>query len=105
MDSEYADEDAPQQPAPHDRWLASIHQKLVERGLHTRQARYELRDAGAAEPRGGTWADVEAWLTEAASAGLWRYGFAILDDAPDAVTVSFFRSREAARQEPDVPAS
>ena len=105
MHPEYADEDAPQQPAPHDRWLATIHQKLTERGLHTRRVRYELRESGGAEPRTGTWADVEAWLTDAAGNGAWRYGFAILDDAPEAVTVRFFRSRVTTCPKPDVPAS
>lgn len=105
MDSQYADEDAPQQPAPHDRWLAAVQQKLSERGLHARPVRYELRDVSGAEPRTGTWADVEAWLSAAASDGAWRYGFAILDDAPDAVTISFVRSRETTPREPDIPAS
>jgi hypothetical protein len=101
MHSESAGEDVPQQPASHDRWLATVHQKLTERGLHTRQVRYELRDAGGAEPQMGTWADVEAWLTATAGDGAWRYGFAILDDASEAVTVSFFRSRETTRRDSD----
>ena len=105
MDSGYADEDAPQPPASPDPWLAAIREKLANRGLHTRQVCYEVRDVAGAEPRTGTWADVEEWLAEAAREGAWRYGFAILDDAPDAVTVSFFRSRETTRRGFDVPAS